>query len=934
MNTAPLATALNSLRREAEERSDTQLLQSYAASNDQGAFAALVKRHGPMVLGVCRRILQDPHDAEDAFQATFLTLARSASSIRKAEALTSWLHGVACRTALRARRDAARRRKHEGRAQPRTDPPSWEVGWRELQTVLDEEVGRLPAGFRAAFVLCALEGLSKTEAAQRLGTNPNTVTSQLARARKRLQERLGRRGISLTAVPAALSVSAAGRAALSPRLVRTAVTTACRLGAGAPVTGLSARAISLAEGVTTTMLTIKTQLALLVLLLCALGTGLGFSSRAPAKPPAAPPSTSPKPDTPKEKPRGTVEVSGRVHTPDGKPVAEAKIYLSTPARRAKGPAVRATSDQDGRFRLTFPAAELDQQYPWFSLLATADGFAPDWVNVDSPGAKVERNLRLTTDVPIQGRILDLNGRPIRGATLRVEEINDYSDVEAFFRTVRDREWPLVNTKTWAAPLPGQPKTLTTGPDGRFTLKGVGRDRVVTFRLEGPGIQYGSIRAIARDLKGPVEPKDKSPFGPIISKVYGGNFVHAPLPSRVIRGVVRDARTGKPVAGARVDSPAFTTHSTRTDREGRYELLGYPKSATGYAIAVTPPPDRPFLIATPVFPDTPGLDPIEGNVELAGGVLVKGRVTNRATGKPLARVQVTYNPLPPNAAAVRLRTVPTPLSSTVTAKDGSYSLAILPGPGVLGFTAANQEAFQPALITPRELKAFFKNEDYRGSENTLYTQGPGGSVSAIGQTAYNCLLLVRPEDKDERLTRDAVLEPARLVKGRVLGPDGKPRARALVYGLSGMSPFSSEKLRDDTFTVRCFDPRRSRHLVFLHPDKLGGILNLTGQPKEPPTVRLAPLGVVTGRLLDEDGEPLVGAPVRLDGARLVDPTFRVWAETLRTDAQGRFRIEGLVPGKLYGVLVQQRSFGRRVFPAFRLKPGEAKNLGETRVKRGE
>src|SRR5262249_59662675 len=115
------------------ECSDRQLLDDYASRNDPGAFAALVRRHGPTVLGVCRRVLQHEQDAEDAFQAVFLVLARGARTIRKGDSLTSWLHGVARRVALRARRDAARRRKHESRAEPHPAPPAWKVGCRELQ---------------------------------------------------------------------------------------------------------------------------------------------------------------------------------------------------------------------------------------------------------------------------------------------------------------------------------------------------------------------------------------------------------------------------------------------------------------------------------------------------------------------------------------------------------------------------------------------------------------------------------------------------------------------------------------------------------------------------------------------------------------------------------------------------------------------------------
>jgi RNA polymerase sigma factor (sigma-70 family) len=257
MSTAPLAAALTHLRKEAARRdpesSDRQLLHDYVAANDPTAFACLVRRHGAMVLGVCRRVLRHEQDAEDAFQAAFLVLARGARTIRKPDALTSWLHGVSYRIAMKAKRDAARRRKHEEQAEPRANAPAWEVAWRELQGVLDEEVGQLPPGYRDAFLLCCLEGLSKPQAAARLGVKENTVSSRLARARKRLQQRLAGRGISLASVLAALAVSGTARASVAPRLAHTVIA-AGRLGAWPPVPGLSAKAISLAEGVIPTML--------------------------------------------------------------------------------------------------------------------------------------------------------------------------------------------------------------------------------------------------------------------------------------------------------------------------------------------------------------------------------------------------------------------------------------------------------------------------------------------------------------------------------------------------------------------------------------------------------------------------------------------------------------------------------------------------------
>jgi RNA polymerase sigma factor (sigma-70 family) len=194
------------------------LLERYVLDRDEAAFAALVARHGPMVLGVCRRILRDERDVEDAFQATFLILVRRAGAIRDGDLVGRWLHGVAHRVAVRARAQSARRFVHE----QSTDEPVEPIGAspasavaerRELSAIVDEEVARLPSNLRAPVVLCYLEGMSHDEAARRLRWPVGTVRSRMARARDVLRRRLARRGV--TAEGAAI-VSALGRVPVPP----------------------------------------------------------------------------------------------------------------------------------------------------------------------------------------------------------------------------------------------------------------------------------------------------------------------------------------------------------------------------------------------------------------------------------------------------------------------------------------------------------------------------------------------------------------------------------------------------------------------------------------------------------------------------------------------------------------------------------------------
>ncbi len=185
--------------------SDRQLLERYVASRDEAAFAALVERHGSMVLGICRQLLGDVQHAEDAFQATFLVLARKARSIRDPELLGNWLYGVATRTAQCARQQIARRRRREeghtlsGPAAPASAPADRPAIDREQAEALHGEVDRLPRAFRLPVVLCYFEGLTVEQAAKRLRCPAGTVHSRLVRARERLRAALARRGVILPA---------------------------------------------------------------------------------------------------------------------------------------------------------------------------------------------------------------------------------------------------------------------------------------------------------------------------------------------------------------------------------------------------------------------------------------------------------------------------------------------------------------------------------------------------------------------------------------------------------------------------------------------------------------------------------------------------------------------------------------------------------------
>ena len=264
---------------------DADLLSRFIETCDEVAFELLVRRHAPMVLAACRRMLADANDADDAFQATFLVLARKAGSVSRGEVLAGWLHRVACRAALRIRADRARRTGSAESNIEQLPAPSFDFNLCELERVLDEELAKLPERHRAAFVLCCLEGKTGEEAGRLLGCPPGTVSSRLTRARERLRDRLTQRGFAPALITTTLTAVAEAAAAASalPTLIESALLAAPDFAARRSTPALSTtRSASIAEGVIRTMSTTKLK-AIALLLVAGLFAVGGVLAATPAR---------------------------------------------------------------------------------------------------------------------------------------------------------------------------------------------------------------------------------------------------------------------------------------------------------------------------------------------------------------------------------------------------------------------------------------------------------------------------------------------------------------------------------------------------------------------------------------------------------------------------------------------------------------------------
>lgn len=270
--------------------SDSQLLRLYAESGDGSAFATLVQRHGPLVFGVCNRVLGNSHDAEDAFQAVFVVLARKAGAGSWDQSVGPWLHEVAHRIALKARARGFRREQHERRAaNMRPTRTTAEPTWREVRGVLDDELGRLPAKYKAPLLLCYLEGKSNEEAAGQLGWPAGTVKSRLSRGRDLLRSRLTRRGLTLSAELLVLLLAQNASAAVPEPLIDGIVKAALQIAAGQAYDGLTGLAAALVQGEIRVMWLAKLRtIAVVASLVLVAGSASWLGLRTWAADPAGP----------------------------------------------------------------------------------------------------------------------------------------------------------------------------------------------------------------------------------------------------------------------------------------------------------------------------------------------------------------------------------------------------------------------------------------------------------------------------------------------------------------------------------------------------------------------------------------------------------------------------------------------------------------------
>jgi RNA polymerase sigma factor (sigma-70 family) len=945
MSTAHTQAALRHIRgliaaEQTGQMPDGELLERFARRREEAAFAALVRRHGPLVFGVCRRVLHNRHDAEDAFQAAFLALARHAGAVGRNGSVGGWLHRVAFRVAVKARARSLKREGHERLAPPRVPADALtEVTGRELLATLDEGLQGLPDEYRQPLVLCYLQGKTRDEAARECGCSLGTLKRRLERGREALRARLARRGLGLPAVLLTAGLVAESGSAAVPAALSAATV---GLASGA-VPGAVAE---LTESVLRGAVLPRIKMAV-VLLLGAAVVGLGavpFASPKETGTPAAPAAKEPapppeKPTPPAPPPPGEskeVTVTGRVLGPDGKAVGGAEVAVI--ARRAllhssfekyawqtNTTLGRTQADADGKFRLTVPRPPAPP-VPQMRLLAGGKGLGIAWTWLDPKASSAESELRLPAEQPVCGRIVDLQGEAVAGARVVLTEL---------------KHKPAKGEKdqgTWEPPadgLPFGPVTATTDAKGDFAFRGLGPNLAVEMEVHDDRVELHTFTVDTTDKK------------------QAENVKLALPPGRVVEGRVTYEDTGKPVVGARVVviTAGGGDVGGKTDKDGRYRLNArpagtqFPQSGNELGVHVFPPAGEPYWLAMHGVGWVKGATRHEENVALPRGVLLRGKITEAGTGKPVAGAYLEYSGQW--------------MHKGVSAADGSYAFAVPAGAtGPLTVNGPTAD-YVPQVVGSAEILAGKK-----GGDRVYYH-----AVVPLG---------LKPGDKEKELP--ITLRRGVTLKGRLVGPDGKPVNHAVLFVGEYKPPREKSlfpiNVREGQFELPGCDPDKTYHLVFVeHPwvgavmgvealdtygqlwlsallgpqNKLGAVADLSAKKAaaEPVEVRLAACGAAKVRFVGADGKPLAKYKpwlqlVATDGPpsnpAIKEGKLSAEVVTLisqypdeaepHAGADGVLKLAGLIPGATYRIKKAGFEFQGEVLKEFKAEAGKTVELTVT------
>ncbi|HVA47449.1 MAG TPA: hypothetical protein VNH11_13855 [Pirellulales bacterium] len=652
-------------------------------------------------------------------------------------------------------------------------------------------------------------------------------------------------------------------------------------------------------------------------------------------------------------------IRGRVLLPDGKPAAAAEIHwLQLKPKADDAPAElwwekRAVTDDEGRFEWTLEKTDAKigpaNRPP---LIAYKAGFGLDGFTVGRDDAKTELSLRLTEKCPIRARLADTEGRPVKGAKIVVNGIEAAEDgpLDRLLEKWKRNSQSLMGHPERILPLYKgfAPLAVETDGEGRYTVSGVGKERVALLKIIAPGYMSDELRVVTREGFDAAEYNKQmtANTGPFmrqpgrLPRFVGPVFDHVMEAELVIRGSVFTGPDRKPIAMAKVGAGGgrqnFSTMPT-TDAAGHFEVRGVRRSQE-VPLSVHP---RGDLLSRALRLDVaPGQTVIDVEVELKAGIVVEGRIFDQATGLGV-QGGVGYVPLAEN------RFVEEPgydvmRGSLITGDDGRFRLLVPPGPGVLRAQVQTNRPRLDANMPIPYRQASFNEEDSKrvpttvGDDDRYFTISRNQSSSL---SLFGAVKVIDPAPDSGPITCDLPLDRGKAVTIAIEDEQGQAVSDAWVAGVTDVWPITF-KIAEPTCTVYGLGADRPRHLCILHPERhLAASLTLTGDEPGPVTVRLGAPASIVGRALDPDGAPLADAVVEVNyfgrSASELLRFARMEQAPLKTDAEGRFQVEDVLPNERLALGFKQ---GDAYFyidglttKERQLESGQKLELGDVKVK---
>ncbi|HUY32354.1 MAG TPA: M56 family metallopeptidase [Pirellulales bacterium] len=615
-------------------------------------------------------------------------------------------------------------------------------------------------------------------------------------------------------------------------------------------------------------------------------------------------------------------LGGRVLLPDGKPAAGADLYWARIESPQPGSKLKITkrggTDGEGRFQIALAQSDLPATVVPSSLVAHKLGFGIAWVEVARGQVPPDITLRLVEDRPIRGRVTDTEGRPVAGARVAAAAVlasrNGRLDafLTAWKQNWRDSWMKLDRPGGLYAPL----LFVVTDDDGRFQLSGVGVERVAEVDITAAGYAYDTLQVVNREGFDADSYNKATAFGRMprasvlgtVPQLTAPLIEHVVEAELVIRGKVFTGATRAPVAGAVVYAGigGWGAQVSVTDGAGRYELHGHARNQTVELSVRAPAPsellDRRWLQRDAA----PTEAALTMDVELKRGIVIEGRVFDRTNGKGVEGA-VRFVRLPGNDSVDEADLQD---AATATGDGGHFRLLVVPGPGVVMAQVTEGPRIDGTEINTYRQASFSQEESQRVPTtidgDDRYFTGLGGAIDFL--TSENAVKVIDVAPNSEPVTCDLPVDPGKTGKIAIEDEQGRPVSDAFVSGLADRWAYAV-RIAEPTCTVYGLGPDRPRRVCILHPQRrLAASVTLTGEERGPVKVRLVASATIAGRALDSAGEPIADAFVQIRYARrsaseLLRMVILEQAP-LKTDRDGRFHVENIVPGERFGLDFRQ------------------------------